>query len=54
MHKLFQILCYVQEPVRYRPLLGRPRRRWDVNIEMDLRDIGLVSMDWIHLAQNRD
>jgi hypothetical protein len=34
--------------------LGRPRRRWVDNIEMDLREIGWVGMDWIYLAQDRD
>jgi hypothetical protein len=33
---------------------GRPRRRWEDGIRMDLRDIGLGSMDWIRLAQDRD
>jgi CRISPR/Cas system-associated protein Cas7 (RAMP superfamily) len=34
-------------------LLGRPRRRWE-DIKMDLREIGLEVVDWIHLAQDRD
>jgi hypothetical protein len=34
--------------------LGRPRRRWVDNIEMDLREIGWDGMDWIGLAQDRD
>jgi hypothetical protein len=34
--------------------LGRPRRRWEENIKMDLRDVICGSMDWIELAQNRD
>jgi hypothetical protein len=34
--------------------LGRPRRRWVDNIEMDLREIGWGGMDWIDLAQNRN
>ena len=33
--------------------LGRPRRRWEDNIEMDLQEIGL-GVDWIDLAQDRD
>jgi hypothetical protein len=33
---------------------GRPRRRLEDNIKMDLRDIGWNGMDWIELAQNRD
>jgi hypothetical protein len=28
----------------------RPRRRWMDNIKMDLREIGWVGIDWIHLA----
>jgi hypothetical protein len=34
--------------------LGRPRRRWDDNIEMDLQEVGCGGMDWIELAQDRD
>jgi hypothetical protein len=34
--------------------LKRRRRRWMVNIKMDLREIGLGGMDWIDLAQDRD
>jgi hypothetical protein len=33
--------------------LGRPRRRWEDNIRMDLREI-CGRMDWIDLAQDRD
>jgi hypothetical protein len=33
--------------------LGRPRRRWDDGIKMDLREIGW-GVEWIHLAQDRD
>jgi hypothetical protein len=33
--------------------LGRPRHRWVSNIEMDLREIGWVSMNWNYLAKNR-
>jgi hypothetical protein len=39
----------VEKPERKRPL-GRPRRRWEVNIKMDLREIGWGGMDWIDLA----
>jgi hypothetical protein len=35
-------------------LLGIPRCRWEGNIEMDLRVIGLGGMDWISLVQDRD
>jgi hypothetical protein len=34
--------------------LGRPKRRWEDNIGMDLRDIGFGDVDWIHWAQDRD
>jgi hypothetical protein len=34
--------------------LGRPRRRWEDNIRMDLQEVGCGNMDWIGLAQNRD
>jgi hypothetical protein len=34
--------------------LGRPRRRWEDNIRMDIREIGWGGMDWIDLAQDRD
>jgi hypothetical protein len=43
----------VGKPVGKRPL-GRPRRRWVDNINIDLREIGWNSMDWIDLTQNRD
>ena len=33
---------------------GRPRRRWEDNIKMDLQEVGCGSMDWIELAQDRD
>jgi ribosome biogenesis protein Nip4 len=34
--------------------LGRPKRRWEDNIKMDLREIGFGDVDWIHLAQDTD
>jgi len=34
--------------------LGRPRRRWEDNIRMDLREIRWEVVEWIHLAQDRD
>jgi hypothetical protein len=35
-------------------LLGRPRRRWEENIRVDLREIGWEGVDWWHLAQDRN
>jgi hypothetical protein len=34
--------------------LGRPRRRWENGIRMDVRDIVWGSVEWIQLAQDRD
>ncbi|KAJ4436902.1 hypothetical protein ANN_17034 [Periplaneta americana] len=34
--------------------LGWPRRRWEDNIKMDLREMGYDNRDWINLAQDRD
>jgi hypothetical protein len=43
----------VGKPEGKRPL-GRPRRRWEDGIRMDLREIGLGDVDWIRLTQDRD
>jgi hypothetical protein len=40
------------KPNGKRPL-GRPRRRWVNNFKMDLVEIGLGSVDWIGMAQDR-
>ena len=34
--------------------LGRPRRRWEDNIKMDLQEVGRGCGDWMGLAQDRD
>jgi hypothetical protein len=49
--KVYKVL--VVKPEGKRPL-GRPRRRWEDGIRMDLREIGLGGVDWIRLAQDRD
>ena len=41
------------KPEGKRPL-GIPRRRWEDNVKMDRQEVGLGSMDWIDLAQDRD
>ena len=34
--------------------LGRPRLRWEDNINIDFQEIGCRGMDWIELAQDND
>ena len=34
--------------------LGRPRRRWEDNITMDLKEISINKRNWVDLAQDRD
>ena len=48
VHKVF-----VGKPEGKRPL-GRPGRRWDDNIKMDLQEVGRDCGDWMELAQGRD
>jgi hypothetical protein len=43
----------VVKPERKRPL-GRPRHVWANNIKMDLKEIELGGMDFIHLTQDRN
>jgi hypothetical protein len=43
----------VGKPEGRRPL-GRPRRRWEDNIKMDLREGGCGGADCIDVAQDRD
>jgi hypothetical protein len=43
----------VGKPEGKRPL-GRPRRRWENNIKIDLQDVGYGCVDWIELAQDRE
>jgi hypothetical protein len=42
----------VGRPEGRRPL-GRPRRRWEDNIKIDIQDVG-KGMDWIELTEGRD
>ena len=47
-------LCFLLgKPEGKRPL-GRPRRRWEDNIKMELQEVGCGGMDWMGLAQDRD
>ena len=45
--------CWWRKPEGKRPL-GRPRRRWEDNIKMDLQEVGGGRGDWMELAQDRD
>jgi hypothetical protein len=49
--KVYKVL--VGKPKGKRPL-ERPRRRWEDVVRLGLREIGLVGMDWIRLAQDSD
>ena len=48
---VFKILT--GRPGGKRPL-GRPRRRWEDNIRMDLKEIGIDTRNWVDSAQDRD
>ena len=43
----------VGKPEGKRPL-GRPRRRWEDNIEIDVQEMGRSCGDWVELAKDRD
>jgi len=47
----YGVLVWTPEGKR---LLGRPRHRWEDNINIDLQEVGWGAMDWIDLAENRD
>jgi hypothetical protein len=49
--KVYKVLVGKPEGKR---TLGRPRRRWEDGIRMDLREIVLGSVDWIPLSQDRN
>jgi hypothetical protein len=46
-------MVLVEKPEGKRQL-GRPRRRWEDNIRMDLQEVGCGGIYWIGLAQDRD
>ena len=38
----------------HKVLVGKPRRRWEDNIKMDLQEVGRGCGDWMELAKDRD
>jgi hypothetical protein len=48
-----EVLRVLVEKLEEKRSLGRPKRRWEDGIRMDLRAISWVSVDWIQLAQDR-
>ena len=48
---VFKILT--GKPTGKRPL-GRPRRRWEDNIRMDLEEISINAGNWVDSARDRD
>jgi hypothetical protein len=48
---VYRVLLWKPEGKR---LFGRPRRRWEDNIRMDLQKVGYGGMDWIELAEDRE
>jgi hypothetical protein len=51
MRNAYKILLGKPEGKRPR---GKPRRRWEDNIGMDLREMGWEGVYWINLVQDRD
>ena len=47
----YRVLVFKPEGKR---LLGRPRRRWENNIQMHLHEVEWGCMNWVDLAQDRD
>ena len=48
---VFRVL--VEKPEGKRPF-GRPRRRWEDNIKIDLQEVGKGCGNWMELAKDRD
>ena len=52
-NKLIAIKILTRGPTGKTPL-GKPRHRWEDNIRVDLKDIGINEGNWVDLAQDRD
>ena len=49
-----RLLVRMEEGMGYFQNCNRPRRRWEDNIRMDLKEIGINTRNWVDLAQDRD
>ena len=52
-HDINNNICIMILSTGKRPL-GRPRRRWEDNIRMDLEEIGINAGNWVDSTQDRD
>jgi hypothetical protein len=52
--QVFFVHQRIVSAIKKRRPLGRPRRRWEDNIKMDLQEVGWGGMDCIDMAQDRD
>ena len=48
------VLVLIEISLQIKRPLGRPRRRWEGNIRMDLEEIGISAGDWVDSAQDKD
>jgi hypothetical protein len=59
-HTLIRIHGLHSDPLKFQNMIfsskesARPKHGWEGNTKMDLSEIGLGWMDWIHPAQDRD
>jgi hypothetical protein len=53
VYENYEYRILVDEPEGKTPA-GRARRKWEVNIRMNVREIGWGGMDWVYAGQDRD
>jgi len=49
---MIAVMMIIGKPEVKRPL-GRPRRRWEYNIKLNRREIGINGANWVQLVQDR-
>ena len=54
VRNVFELAQHINKGPEGKRPLGRPRRRWENNIKMDLQEVGRGGGDWMELAQDRD